>query len=205
MVPVVPHHVIAAGLDPKWRVVAQGRRRILQDGVGAPIQHLHSSSEGIAHRIDEGRVQPLAIERHSIHLHDPTGDLDQVPGDTDDPLHEAVPQEIRIPVRRVDLPVLPRHLEDDHIRAPRLAKAREPPIGEGNLRTVQELVHEEVITDEQGGKHRLRRDAEWLDHQGADSQGDQHRDADRRQLIANRGRRFLALRLIGKRSGSSAH
>ena len=52
-------------------------------------------------------------------------------------------------------------------------------------RTEHELVHQQVVADEQVVLHRARRDLEGLDDEGPDEQGEDHGDDDRLEVLAD--------------------
>ncbi len=122
-------------------------------------------------------------ELPAVHEHLAATDLDPVTGRPDDPLDE------------ISLLVL-RVLEHDDVAPVRVPEARHAPVGERQLGAEEELVHEDVIADEQRVHHRTRRDREGLDHEGTDDEGQEDRDPDRLHVLTER-RLPLGLRLRG--------
>jgi hypothetical protein len=58
------------------------------------------------------------------------------------------------------------------------------PLREGDVIAVEELVHEDVVADQQRVFHGAGRDLERLDDQGPDDEGDQQRDGERLDVLA---------------------
>src|SRR5665647_300464 len=91
--------------------------------------------------------------------------LQRVPRHANNSLHEIL--------RVIDWP-----LEDDYIAAPGCANRRKLHLRERHLGTVDELVHEKEITDEQGSFHAACRDLERLDEKRPDDEEQEKRDHD---------------------------
>src|SRR5439155_21367737 len=90
----------------------------------------------------------------------------------DDPLDEVTLLVLWIP-------------EHDDVAAPRRADAGQAPFGQGRLGTVEELVDQDVVPDQQRVHHRAGRDREGLDDEGTDHQRQQDRDRDRPGVLAD--------------------
>src|SRR5690348_7404905 len=102
-------------------------------------------------------VQHTTISNQSSVAH-----LQRVARQPNEPLHKIL--------RRVLGP-----LENDHVTVLWLAELWQPSVGEGDLGTVGELVHEQEIADEQRALHAPARDLERLDEKGAKEEEQQHR------------------------------
>src|SRR5690242_13831038 len=106
------------------------------------------------HHIRLGELLP--VEPYGAFTH-----LDRITGKTDQTLDEV-------------LGGIARPLEDDHVAALGMLDRGKVHIGEGNLRSVGQLVHQEEVPYEDRLLHTARRDLECLDQERADD--DEQRD-----------------------------
>ena len=73
--------------------------------------------------------------------------------------------------------------EHDDLTALRLAERWQMRVGEGYVRTIHRLVHEQPVANEQRWDHRTRRDAIGRDEKGVDDEVDQYRAGERLDVL----------------------
>jgi hypothetical protein len=123
--------------------------------------------------VDVGLVEGRAVDQHLL-----VAQLQRVAGQPDDPLDEVA-------IRLLGV------LEDDDVTPADRVDRQQRPFGRAEGRREDELVHQQVIADEQVVLHRAGGDLEGLDDEGADEQRQDDRHADRFEVFA---RRRLAVR-----------
>ena len=96
----------------------------------------------------------LVIEWFVVDQHLFTENLNLVPGKTDDALDK-----ILIRIHGIN--------ENDHIAPFGVTDGNQGFVSKGNLNTIQEFVHQDMIAHQKGGFHGARRDLKGLHHKGS--------------------------------------
>ena len=143
--------------------------------------------ELVAKVVFKGFTEDLGRDLFPVDPGPSAPDLDSIPRQADDSFDKAIPKPPLDLVGRGDL--LPRQARDceHHDVAPfGCAQRGEPGVGEGNLHTVQKLVDEEVIADQQGWQHRARGNPVGLDDTAPHRERHQNGDRESPELVPER-------------------
>ena len=105
------------------------------------------------------------VERLAVDVDLLGSELERLAGEPDDALDEVAVRLVRV-------------LEDDDVATPDVAHGQQLACNRAGRRAEDELVHQQVIADEQVVLHRAGRDLERLDDPRTHEQCEDHRDHD---------------------------
>ncbi|EKD40868.1 MAG: hypothetical protein ACD_74C00144G0002 [uncultured bacterium] len=145
-------------------------------------------AEGVA-GLDPAR-DGLRIKMHGLGIAKRLAiDIDQLV----DALHR-IPWNSDHPLDKILVRILGK-FEDDHLPALRFTDRQPDATGQGVLDPISELVHQDMVADQQGGNHGTRGNLKGLHHKGADKQGKEQGDTDGLRVFAENGFRVDLNRL----------
>ena len=81
----------------------------------------------------------------------------------------------------------PRHFEDNNVAPFGLGETRQSQVGKGQARSVRELVHEEVVSNQERREHRTGWNPERLDQELTNRKRNRDRDDQRDDLVDDGG------------------
>ncbi len=138
------------------------------------VRHLHVARRELVGVRRAGRLEEVHVrfvEHRAVDVDALVAQLEGLAGQADDALDEVALRVLGV-------------LEDHDLSAPHVGDGQQGPLERGGRRREHELVHQQVIADEQVVLHRSRRDLEGLHDPRAHEQRQDHGHHDRLEVLA---------------------